>query len=102
MTQSAAGITSFAFQAQTEESQPISGTIDAPDIQSATSRLEGLRLHVLDLTPTSRPVRAKRLSTEDFLAFNQQLAHLTQVGLPIEQGLRLMAQDIGSGTLGDT
>jgi len=36
---------------------------------------------------------------KDFVAFNEQLAHLAKTGMPIEQGLRLVAQDMRSGRL---
>jgi len=61
-----------------------------------------LQLRVLDVEPTSRPARTRALKTEDFLAFNQQLAYLTQAGLPVERGLKLMAQDLGTGRLAET
>ena len=41
------------------------------------------------------------ISSEQFMAFNQQLAQLTRAGLPVEQGLRLVAEDLGSSRLAD-
>jgi len=102
MTDIAPGVGVFAFKAQTAHDTPISGTIDAPDIEQASRRLSELQLRVLNVEPVDRPPRAKALKTEDFLAFNQQLAYLTQAGLPVEQGLKLMAQDLGTGRLADT
>ena len=93
---------SFAYQAQTEQGQPLSGTIDAADAQQATRLLEALRLRVLNIEPEARPPRAKALRGADFLAFNQQLMHLTRAGLPVEHGLRLIAQDMRSGRLAGT
>src|SRR5213080_280459 len=84
----------FAYQAQTVEGHPLSGTIDAATVDDATRTLQGLRLRVLDIAPVARPPRGKPLRGEDFLAFNQQLAHLTGAGLPVEHGLRLIAQDM--------
>src|SRR5207248_1636956 len=46
--------------------------------------------------------RAKPLGGEDFAAFNQQLAHLSSAGLPIEQGLRLIAEDLRHGGLAES
>ena len=77
----------FAYTAQTFDGQPMSGTIDAANLDDAAHRLSNLRLRVMQLDPAQRPVRAKPLSGEDFAAFNQQLAHLSAAGLPIEQGL---------------
>ena len=93
---------SFAYQAQTEHGQPLSGTIDAEDAAQASRLLESLRLRVIHVEPVARPPRSKPLRGEDFLAFNQQLTHLTRAGLPVEQGLRLIAQDQRSGKLAAT
>ena len=38
----------------------------------------------------------------DFITFNQQLAHLTSAGMPIERGLRLIAQDMRRGRVSST
>jgi type IV pilus assembly protein PilC len=94
--------TAYAYQAQTAEGQPISGTIDAADAQQATHLLQQLRLRVLQLEPVQRAVRPRALRGDDFLAFNQQLTHLTRAGLPVEQGLKLIAQDMRSRRLGQT
>src|SRR5205809_718380 len=61
-----------------------------------------LRLRVLQIEPVARAVRAKPLRGDDFIAFNQQLTHLTKAGLPVEHGLRLIAQDMRSGRLAET
>ena len=93
---------SFAYQAQTPEGQTLAGTIDAPGMEQAQRLLQNLRLRVLRIEPARRPPvppRTKALGGEDFLGFNQQLAHLTTAGLPIEHGLRLIAQDMRTGRL---
>jgi type II secretory pathway component PulF len=90
---------SFAYQAQTAEGQTVAGTIDAPSVEQAQRLLQNLRLRVLQVQPTRRPPRTKALNGEDFLSFNQQLTHLTTAGLPIEHGLRLIAQDMRTGRL---
>ena len=41
--------TNFAYQAQTHEGQPLSGVIDAPDVDTAGRLLESLRLRVLEI-----------------------------------------------------
>jgi type IV pilus assembly protein PilC len=92
----------FAYQAQTEQGQPVNGTIDAADAPQATRLLESLRLRVIEIAPVPRPPRPKALRGDDFIAFNQQLTHLTRAGLPIEHGLRLIAQDMSSGRLAET
>src|SRR5262245_43178607 len=89
----------FAYLAQTFDGKSMSGTIDAATLDDAAKRLSDLRLRIIQLDATHRPVRAKPLSGEDFAAFNQQLAHLSAAGLPIEQGLRLIAEDLRHGGL---
>lgn len=92
---------SFSFEAQTVDGQSVSGTIDAPDADQATRRLQGLRLRVLQIASAS-PRRRAALGRTDFFAFNQQLAQLTQAGMPIERGLRLVAQDMRTRRLRNT
>jgi type IV pilus assembly protein PilC len=93
---------SFAYEAQTLEGSAVSGTIDAADVEQASRLLQGLRLRIIEIAPTARPPRTKPLVGDDFLAFNQQLMHLTRAGLPVEHGLRLIAQDMRSGRLAAT
>jgi len=89
----------FAYMAQTLDGRPMSGTIDAVNLEDARRRLSDLRLRVVWLAPQLRPPRGKPLGNEDFAAFNQQIAHLASAGLPIEQGLRLIAEDLRHGGL---
>src|SRR5205823_1068235 len=81
----------FAYRAQSLDGQPLSGTIDAASADQARERLESLRLRVLELgpaTPAAAAPGVRALRGDDFITFNQQLAHLTAAGLPMEQGLR--------------
>ena len=67
-------------------------------------------LRALEMAPADDPAVTHRgggggggaLRGEDFLTFNQQLAHLTRAGLPVEHGLRLIAQDMRRGRLATT
>ena len=93
---------SFAYQAQNEFGQAVAGTIDAPDASQAQRLLQSLRLRVIQIDPAARPPRTKAITGDDFLAFNQQLTHLTRAGLPVEHGLRLIAQDMRSGRMAET
>jgi type IV pilus assembly protein PilC len=51
------------------------------------------------LDPAEPRRRAKPLSGDDFSAFNHQLAYLSDAGMPIERGLRLIADDLRHGGL---
>ena len=93
----------FAYRAQSIDGQPLTGTIDAASPDHARQQLESLRLRVLELAPAQSAAPATRpLRGEDFLTFNQQLAHLTSAGMPLEQGLRLIAQDMNRGAVANT
>jgi type IV pilus assembly protein PilC len=95
----------FAYRAQSLDGQPLSGTIDAATADQARERLESLRLRVLELEPAAAAIGAgtgRGLRGDDFITFNQQLAHLTAAGLPMEQGLRLIAQDLRRGRVAAT
>lgn len=91
---------SFAWKAESHEGKSLSGTIDSPDPLAAGQQLERLGLRVLEVAPAvPRPRAGKPLSSDDFHAFNLQLAQLTAAGLPLEQGLRLVARDLRRGRL---
>jgi type II secretory pathway component PulF len=90
---------SFGYRAQSHDGRAVAGTLDASDIDDATRQLHAMGLRVIEIEPTARPARSGALRGEDFIAFNQQLAHLTGAGLPVEHGLRLIAQDMRRGSL---
>jgi type IV pilus assembly protein PilC len=92
----------FAYRAQSIDGQPLSGTIDADSADLARERLESLRLRVIDLSPAASPGGGRALRGEDFITFNQQLAQLAATGLPLEHGLRLIAQDMRRGKVANT
>src|SRR5688500_8110711 len=95
-------LSTFAYQAQTPDGQRMSGTVDAQDVGEANRRLVELGLRVSEIAPVPTPPRPKALRASDFLAFNEQLAHLAKAGLPLEHGLRLIAADLRSGRLSRT
>lgn len=99
MTESANPIT-FNYDAVAPDGQAMAGTIDAADVQVAQRRLESLGLKLIRLIAAGKP-GPRPLRADDFLAFNQELASLAQVGLPVEQGLRLIAQDLRTGRLAE-
>lgn len=92
--------TAYAYEAQTPDGQRFNGTLEAASAEEVQTRLGTLQLRVLAVTPMP-PVkrRGPELGADEFLVFNQQLAHLTEAGLPVERGLRLIALDLKSGKL---
>lgn len=92
--------TRYAYQAQTADGAAMAGTIEAADVDDARIQLQTLGLVVLELTAERvRPPKPKRISGDDFVAFNQQLTALTAASLPLEKGLRLIGGDMPSKRL---
>jgi type II secretory pathway component PulF len=90
----------FAYEAQTIDGQRFQGTLQAASAEEVQSRLAALQLRVLAVAPAPPEKRAgAELGADEFLIFNQQLAHLADAGLPVERGLRLIAIDLRSGKL---
>lgn len=90
------------YRAQAPDGSSINGTLQATDVQTAHEQLVALGLTVLEMkqTDSSRLSLPRRSVTSmDLQLFNQQLINLTKSGLPIEQGLRLIAQDMRSTRL---
>src|ERR1700761_4156135 len=88
----------FLYEGIAPTGQAIAGSIDGADAQSVQQQLESLGVKLTRLVAAVRP-RLRPLGTDDFLAFNQELASLAEAGLPVEQGLRLIAQDLRTGRL---
>ena len=94
---------SFSYQATSVQGIPISGSIHAGSIEHAREQLSALQLSILDLQPqVDVQPRTGAMTSLDFIAFNEQLAHLTSNGMPVEEGLRLIAEDLHSGRLKST
>lgn len=92
----------FRYDAQTSDGRTIRGTLEATSLADAEERLSRLQLRILSLeaAPDASPFpRRRALGRDDFLLFNQQLAHLSAAGLPLEHGLRLIAADLRTGRL---
>ncbi len=91
----------YRYAVQTTEGQALDGVMRAQSVEAAHEALETSNLRVLTLELEDRP-SGRPLRGTDFLAFNQQLAQLTKVGLPIASGLRLIAQDMRRGRLSES
>ncbi len=95
-------VRSYAYHARTGNDRRVAGTVEASSTEEARSILTWMNLDVLDLSLSERELPAlgrKRVDEDDLLAFNQQLAHIAQAGLPVERGLRLMANDLKRGRM---
>ena len=90
---------SFSYRAQTRMGEALSGNLDALSAEDAQRKLDLMQLHVLELKAAEKPRTGGTLSADDLIAFNQQLIHLTSAGLPLERGLRLVAEEMRRGRL---
>jgi type IV pilus assembly protein PilC len=96
-------IAAFAFSAQSPAGEAVTGTINAGSVVEAHKKLQLLQLRVIELDPQrAEATKPKKLTGDDFAAFNTQLAYLATAGLPIEKSLRLIADDMRTGTLAQT
>jgi len=75
------------------------GTIEAGSREEAGELLKQMQLTVnfVEKAKAERPKTA--IGRNEFMLFNQQLASLTQAGIPLERGLRELAGDVGSKSM---
>ena len=86
----------FEYQALTTSGRLMKGTIEASNSDQAHEQLSEMTLTVnhLDKAAPERPKTA--IGRNEFMLFNQQLAALTKAGIPLEKGMRELANDAGS------
>ena len=77
----------------------MSGRLEADDVDGAKEKLEaiGVDYQRLAAVEAVRPAGGRALSADEVVTFNEQLLHLTRAGLPLEEGLRLIAADMRPG-----
>jgi len=84
----------FKYNALTAGGRLMTGTIEAASSQEADKTLREMGLTV-NSVEKGEPVRPRTaIGRNEFLLFNQQLASITKAGIPLERGLRELAQDI--------
>lgn len=86
----------FEYRSVTQSGRLMTGAIEAADIEQAKSSLDEMNLQVTELEKTKEHPASKSIGRTEFMLFNEQLASLTKAGIPLEQGLRELAQDAGS------
>lgn len=90
------------YRAQTADGSSLNGTVEAVDVQAAREQLIALGLTILEMQPAQKSLFSlprRAITGTDMQLFNEQLVNLTRSGLPVEQGLRLIAQDLNSSRL---
>ena len=94
----------FRYVAADGDGRTLSGTLDAADYDAARAALARMGLDVAELAPADRApaARAGTLDGEALADFTRQLGHLAAAGLPLERGLRLIADDLKRGRVAAT
>lgn len=90
------------YRAQTPEGSSFNGTVEALDVQAAYEQLSSLGLTVLEIKPLDRSMfnwPTRGITGMDLQLFNEQLITLTKSGMPVEQGLKMIAHDLSSSRL---
>jgi type IV pilus assembly protein PilC len=77
----------------------MTGTIEAADIEQAKASLAEMNVQVTELEKEKAAPSPKGIGRNEFMMFNEQLASLTNAGIPLEQGLRELAKDAGSAKM---
>jgi type IV pilus assembly protein PilC len=89
----------FAYQSLTESGRLMTGTVEAGSSEQARQMLADMKLQITELEKVREVPVPTAVGKNDFLLFNQQLAALTKAGIPLERGLRELANDVGSGKM---
>ena len=89
----------FKYNALTSAGRLMKGTIEAGSRDEADELLKQMQLVVnsLDKAALQKPKTA--IGRNEFMLFNQQLASITKAGIPLEKGLRELANDVASKSM---
>lgn len=89
----------FQYNALTAAGRLMRGTIEAGSPEEATETLRQMELNVSSLEKARAEPSRTAIGRNEFLLFNQQLASITRAGIPLERGLRELAQDVSSKSM---
>jgi type IV pilus assembly protein PilC len=89
----------FDYTGQLQSGATFQGTLEANSQQDADATLDKMGVRVRSLRPARRAAYVAPLSLDDFLFFNEQIATMTKTGVPLQDGLRQLAADVGSRKL---
>lgn len=89
----------FEYNALTTSGRLMKGMIEAGSRDEADEQLKQMQLAVnsIDKAKPEKPKTA--IGRNEFLLFNQQLASITKAGIPLERGLRELANDVSSKSM---
>ncbi len=89
----------FEYQALTTAGRLMKGTVEAGSAGQAAELLREMQLTVNEVSQAATPKIKTPVGRNTFLLFNQQLASITRAGIPLERGLRELANDISSRSM---
>lgn len=89
----------FDYVGQLESGASLQGTLEAESEARARDDLQRMGVRPLSLRAARRSAFVAPLSLDDFQFLNEQIGALTRSGVPLEEGLRQAAADVGSGKL---
>ncbi len=89
----------FDYTGQLQSGATFQGTLEAESQQHADATLADMGVRVRSLRRAKRTSYVAPLSLDDFLFFNEQIAAMTNAGVPLQDGLRQLGADVGSGKL---
>ena len=89
----------FGYKALTSGDRLMTGTIEAGSHDEAAALLEQMELNVSSLEKAKAAPSKTPIGRNEFLLFNQQLASITKAGIPLERGLRELADDVSSRSM---
>jgi type II secretory pathway component PulF len=89
----------FEYRSCTKAGRLMTGSIEAASVEQAQASLAELGLEVTELEQAKSLPVPKAVGRNEFLLFNEQLASLTKAGIPLEWGLRELADDAGSSRM---
>jgi len=89
----------FEYNALTSEGRLMKGTIEAGSQDEAWGLLKQMQLSVNSVVQAKPEKPKTAIGRNEFVLFNQQLASITKAGIPLERGLRELANDISSRSM---
>jgi len=89
----------FEYNALTSEGRLMKGTVEAGSQDEAYGLLKQMQLSVNSVVQAKPEKPKTAIGRNEFLLFNQQLASITKAGIPLERGLRELANDITSRSM---
>jgi len=90
----------FAYKVRTSQGSVITGTLDAPELRQAVSRLKANRFTILEINE-KRPggnflssFFKPKVKAKEIVIFSRQLSTMINAGVPIVQGIGIISEQI--------